>query len=683
MNINTISGKLLLSTFLFLFSAALFAQSTTITGTVYEKEQSKTEFDTPEGKVTVYLPDDATSGDFITGTVIAEPKGRTERQKNKNREILSGYTLLLTGQVSKTILGALESANNSSKSFDVISIPVPEEGPLSIKLQTPDGEMLGAAEISTLPAFPAVETPADNGTEYTLLKKVISNSEPITILSSFPVNDVPLITLNSYNSDGVFNSYDLESIVHSSRKLVYNLPPGLSGIYSVCTLKPNGESITIDLVNIVKIDASIGKAALERGETTNLTIMVGGLEDCPYSPVQLKLVNQTPSIIQLAEGNVQTFPVDHSDTLDLILKEEPFVTTQTVIGQTSGGFAIQSTLEIPPSAYTNNARAYFDNIENENEFNTSADALKTDIDNYINNNSVSDNTVSYLNRVKESIPLAKNNNDLNFGKSRITNMLNRLIFIPDGNEFLSKLTNLENLHPEIAELKNIPQSVHPLFDLAGEFNSEENVLRTNSADKDALLSYLGAGKTANGSYTFTLSDGDKPVVYSNVALDVNDERVYYNTCDTEKNEVDSESEDAEAKNENNEIPNKDSTEESETEVDNVSRDDFPTESTDFKDSKGKEYKFYKNAECKLLFKPKNNGNCNIKFDEVKNEKTGKKEWKFLGRYSKFIAQDYKVCLKGTGFCTEMNQIISTEMIYEDEDCKRLVEVVTREGFLCQ
>jgi len=42
------------------------------------------------GTVRVYLPDDAAAGDTISGTVVAEPTGKSERARRANRAELEG-----------------------------------------------------------------------------------------------------------------------------------------------------------------------------------------------------------------------------------------------------------------------------------------------------------------------------------------------------------------------------------------------------------------------------------------------------------------------------------------------------------------------------------------------------------------------------------------------------------------
>lgn len=75
---------------LFIYVSAIsifpgFAQ--TITS---QKGLTTVTFNVPEGKITIYLPDDIRSGDIISGTVSAEPGGKNAKQVQKKGINLPG-----------------------------------------------------------------------------------------------------------------------------------------------------------------------------------------------------------------------------------------------------------------------------------------------------------------------------------------------------------------------------------------------------------------------------------------------------------------------------------------------------------------------------------------------------------------------------------------------------------------
>lgn len=106
---------------------------------------------------------------------------------------------------------------------------------------------------------------------------------------------------------------------------------------------------------------------------------------------------------------------------------------------------------------------------------------------------------------------------------------------------------------------------------------------------------------------------------------------------------------------------------------------------EFTDSIGTQYRFFKDAEC-IKFsdaKDKNSSECRPKEKFVWDEKTGKGDFVPTGKYFKIETVGSSFCQKGTGFCTEMNQVIAIVSVYEDKNCTRMVDVEKIYGFKCQ
>src|SRR5262245_40016515 len=103
--------------FLLLLVASLKASSQTasITGIVYENNYAKVPFKTAEGAISVFLPDDMAAGDHITGTVIVEPTGKNDKEKNLNRlrdiDVRIGNTLI---DLKKILSGPSIASNHTS-----------------------------------------------------------------------------------------------------------------------------------------------------------------------------------------------------------------------------------------------------------------------------------------------------------------------------------------------------------------------------------------------------------------------------------------------------------------------------------------------------------------------------------------------------------------------------------------
>jgi len=278
----------------------------------------------------------------------------------------------------------------------------------------------------------------------------------------------------------------------------------------------------------------------------------------------------------------------------------------------------------------------------------------------------------------------------------------------------------------------------------GKFNPTTNILSTSVEDQNALLNYLDATEAGNGYYNFILSDGEQAVPYINVYVDVNESEPLYNVCNAEQKKIASgmgagmsgakaaaepgkayagklpkskaTTEAAAGGNmagagamdrKGDNKPNngvKDGVakgakstvakageegltsgtkSESSRQGGSTSESGIAKITGSFTDKEGTKYLFYKNAKCELIMAARNNNNC-TEITEYFNDKKAKQiVLKATGKYKKTIFQDFKRCVKGEGFCTEMLQIQSTNMIYDDKECKRLIKVESRKAFNCQ
>lgn len=58
----------------------------------------KAVFQTPDGSVTVHFPDDVRAGDTLSGVVVAEPEGDSEKRRLRNQDRLDGLVVDMEGQ---------------------------------------------------------------------------------------------------------------------------------------------------------------------------------------------------------------------------------------------------------------------------------------------------------------------------------------------------------------------------------------------------------------------------------------------------------------------------------------------------------------------------------------------------------------------------------------------------------
>jgi len=701
----------------------VLAQSATVTGVVYEQEQAKITFETPKGKKTVYLPDDMRSGDIITGRVVDEPAGANEKQKAKNLAELIAYKLVLPGGNTLQMAASVEPmiSNNGRVMHNILPFQVSSgqgSNLFALELQNMDHKPISKADLFTLPGFPV--TPGTSPA-YLIAKKIISNTEPLVILQTNSGNHSPVtqVMLQEYYSTdpsgGTAKAYSLPTSVSSPHKVIVELPPGISGMFSVCVQSGDGSRRVIDLINIVDIRASIGKGNLQKGEITQLKVAVSGLEGCPYRPVELGISNYSPAIIRLENGDRQTVPLDPNSQMGEPLETGHFEISQQVTGQSIGNFEIETLLQVPVSAYTNPVQPYLEEIRTPEEFNASMEALQSDLNQTPDHIKVDKVTDLYIRQVADMLPRVEQAADLSRSKSLVSNLLNPLGSmtgdrqgVMGGSPILEYLPELNKLHPGLAEQANMPQMVHPLHDLAGEFDASTHTFLVREDYREPLLEYLGAKKMGDGTYNIVLhGDNGQPVSFTHISpkpfpapskeqpggdckppvilppRPVQNDNVgtkAQSSNDTPKQtagDIDTPKPDDGAqlggvpKTEGATI---DSTKEEESGLAKLT--------TEFTDTSGRKYRFYKDAICQELIAPFT-VECKPETERTWDPETKTPIDTPTGKYDRWDHLGMKICVKGSGFCTEMNQVKAVQMIFEDKECKRMIKVVNWEGFMCQ
>src|SRR5258708_35310601 len=99
---------LVIAAVLLLFASLSLAQKSGSARTATSGGLQTTTFDTPRGRVKVYLPDDLAAGDTISGTVSAEPSGKDEKEKQRNSGELQGYVIELENQKAPVSNGVVQ-----------------------------------------------------------------------------------------------------------------------------------------------------------------------------------------------------------------------------------------------------------------------------------------------------------------------------------------------------------------------------------------------------------------------------------------------------------------------------------------------------------------------------------------------------------------------------------------------
>ena len=302
-------------------------------------------FQTPQGHITVRFPDDASAGDTISGTVVAEPDGRSDDERATNQSKLEGYVVGVDSVDPKGRPRVSKLVVSTSARIFRLTLP-PSVG------NTPSGPAIGChlyagvfEELAqgTVPmglAAPGSEiaTPAAREYQFPALSQ---QGHPLQIVGRFDGNfsntslhwtrrPSPSVEKNTENVSGGF-----ELIAESPHKVVLTAPASAVGPVEI-HLKENGVETT-GQTRIVGVDLAAPKTSLLKGERTTLSIKVSGLQGIT-EPVPLHVVKG--GVVSLQGGNVQTILIKPGD----VKRDGTYRITRTITGQQAGGFSVTVTV---------------------------------------------------------------------------------------------------------------------------------------------------------------------------------------------------------------------------------------------------------------------------------------------------------------------------------------------------
>ncbi|HSU29022.1 MAG TPA: hypothetical protein VLJ68_11615, partial [Chitinophagaceae bacterium] len=302
MNQTTTTRKnILLSLFLFISGSLLAQQERLIVKTYPVKE----------GTVTVYLPP-LSSSVTISGTVMAEPSGNSEKERNKNTGILKNYRLII-GQITIAV---------SERSFHC-QIPTTASA-LTLELKTERGETIKKED------FPCSKPVTQ--TNLFIPPPYIVAGDPAQIKGNFDGN--------SSNTNVNINGKKVEILAESPRGTYFKAPEEVKGKAQLeCT--ENGKS-QASIPNSLKLELTADKLNLQKGESTQIHVKVSGLEGL-NEPVPLNITNLSVSTITLQSGNAQEIIIDPSKTGSTGIYE----TSRSVQSLKTGNFTISASIPQP------------------------------------------------------------------------------------------------------------------------------------------------------------------------------------------------------------------------------------------------------------------------------------------------------------------------------------------------
>lgn len=270
-----------------------------------------TTLETEHGNIKVHLPDDISSGDTLSGTVVAEPAGTTVAERQKNTDTLSGYVVEVEGK--KTDIG---------KKILKVSIPaVAAAGGGVTAVLFKDGKGNTIAK-SNLPVSPS---PSYTGVTDFNLPEIGQAGRPLQVTGPF---DGDLSTTSiSIEGSGI------EKLAESPRKTVAASPIDIFGPVDL-EITEGGKTVS-GTMNNLKISLSADKLKLQKGETTKLKVNVQGLQGID-EPVNIKLTNMTPQIVSMGGSDVQIVTINPND----VSQTGSYYIESTLTGIQTGGFDI-------------------------------------------------------------------------------------------------------------------------------------------------------------------------------------------------------------------------------------------------------------------------------------------------------------------------------------------------------
>ena len=261
--------------YFFLITQTVFAQSISS-----QKGLTTAVFNLPQGLIKLYLPDDIRPGDIISGTVLAEPNGTTDKEKNRNSQSLQKYKVKLGDII-------ISSVSLQRQTIKFIQSPAyPSIAVLDDK----------AAVIATVPA-PVNNTPAIQSGGIIAPSHVLANS-PLRITGPFDGD--------ASNTKCRIDGKEMEILAESPRQTICSVPSTSSGPHTI-TVEEKGKT-TEKNISAVNMELAAGKLNLMKGEKTYVDVTITGLQNLS-SNATLSITNITTGVVTMIGGEVQVLPI--------------------------------------------------------------------------------------------------------------------------------------------------------------------------------------------------------------------------------------------------------------------------------------------------------------------------------------------------------------------------------------
>jgi hypothetical protein len=273
-----------------------------------------TTFTTANGsKITVNQTDDLAAGDTFSGTVTAEPGGKTDAERKNSEDELRGYVIEM-GDQKASVMG---------KTFTWI-VPAGVVGTtVPLFLKDSSGQQLAKKDVPIAAAGGASPRQATPSADDFHLPTLGQAGRPIQIHGPFSGN---------FSSSNVkVGGSDAALLAESPRKLVARSPESVVGATEIQCSEGN-LTATGPFRNVaIKLT---GGTTLHRGQIEPLHLNVTGLAGLQQN-LPVRLQNRSTTIVQVAGGDQQTVTIHPAD-----VQGGMYDTTRTLTAKQPGAFDI-------------------------------------------------------------------------------------------------------------------------------------------------------------------------------------------------------------------------------------------------------------------------------------------------------------------------------------------------------
>ncbi len=262
--------------FLFLLTAASITRAQTVSS---QKGLTTAVFNLQQGKIKIYLPDDIRPGDVISGTVVAEPEGKNEKQIEKNLAALKKYLIGFNNEKFPV--------SDAGKMFQFLVQP---GKPVTTPLQLINASDVVSGQVALPTTAEKDQQPASG-----------QCNVPSHALTGSPLRITGPFDGNASNTSYTLDNKPVEILAESPRQCIVTYPANAGGNHTLSG-QENGKPVCSKQITGVDMDISAGKLNLQKGETTFINVNISGLQNLPDTAL-LTLTNISTDVITMADGN--------------------------------------------------------------------------------------------------------------------------------------------------------------------------------------------------------------------------------------------------------------------------------------------------------------------------------------------------------------------------------------------